>query len=59
MSRLKKYPISPHGDADTVVVPKWEYDSLREIAKLHEDLLERVRVKLPTVYTDFKKAHGK
>jgi hypothetical protein len=41
-----------------VTVPKWEYDTLREIAKLHTDLLERVRVKLPTVYTDFKKAHG-
>lgn len=58
MSRHKKYPVSTHEDSDMVTVPKWEYDTLREIAKLHTDLLERVRVKLPTVYTDFKKARG-
>jgi hypothetical protein len=36
-----------------------EYDMLREIARLHEMLLNRVEKVLPEVRADFKKLTGK
>lgn len=55
MSRHKKYPTDPH--TDTVTIPKWEYDALREISRLHTELLDRLKKVMPTVYSDFKKSH--
>lgn len=55
MSRHKKYPTDPY--TDTVTIPKWEYDALREISRLHTELLDRLKKVMPTVYSDFKKSH--
>ena len=42
-----------------VTIPRWEYDSLREIAKLHQKLLDLVEQKLPEVRGSFKDSTGK
>lgn len=54
MARHKKYPLDSHHQSDTVTIPRWEYDSLREIARLHEQLLGLVEKKLPDVHTAFR-----
>ena len=48
----KHYPV--HSHSDMVRIPRWEYDSLREIARLHEKLLGMVEQKLPDVFKTFK-----
>lgn len=57
MTRNKNYPVHTHDGM--VTIPRWEYDSLREIAKLHQKLLDLVEQKLPEVRGSFKDATGK
>lgn len=57
MTRHKKYPIDHH--SENVTIPRWEYESLLEIARLHRELLTRVEKVLPEVHADFKKATRK
>lgn len=59
MNRHKKYPLDSHHQPETVTIPKWEYDSLLEIARLHRELLNRVEKVLPDVHKDFKDATRK
>ena len=54
MNRHKKYPLDSHHHPETITIPRWEYDSLREIARLHEQLLGLVEKKLPDVHKSFK-----
>lgn len=56
-TRHSKYPVHPH--SGNVTIPRWEYDSLREIARLHKILLAKVEEKMPEVLADFKAASGK
>ena len=57
MIRHKKYPCDTH--TGNVTIPRWEYDSLLEIARLHRELLNRVEKVLPDVHKDFKDATRK
>lgn len=57
MTRNRHYPVHSHDGM--VTIPRWEYDSLREIAKLHQKLLDLVEQKLPEVRGSFKGATGK
>lgn len=57
MTRHKKYPCDTH--TGNVTIPRWEYDSLLEIARLHRELLNRVEKVLPDVHKDFKNATRK
>ena len=62
MTKQKHYPLVPgkeHPHNDTVTISRMEYDTLREIARLHEMLLNRVEKVLPEVRADFKKLTGK
>ena len=52
MKTDKRYPV--HSHSDMVRIPRWEYDSLREIARLHQQLLGLVEKKLPDVHKAFK-----
>lgn len=56
MSRKKHYPLLPgkeHAPVETVNIPRLEYESLREIVHLHEQLLKLVRERLPDVHEKF------
>ena len=58
----KHYPILPgkeHPHSDTVTISRLEYESLKEIARLHEQLLGLVEQKLPEVLVAFKEKTGK
>ena len=55
----KTYPLDPHGDNDKITIPRWEYKALKEIARLHEELLRLVEEKLPEVHSKFKGGTGK
>lgn len=57
MTKHKKYPIDSH--TGSVTIPRWEYDSLLEIARLHRELLKRVEKVLPNVHKDFVEATRK
>ena len=55
----KRYPLDPHGDNEKVTIPRWEYNALKEIARLHAELLKLVEEKLPEVRSQFNQATGK
>lgn len=57
--REKRYPLDPHGDNEKVTIPRWEYNALKEIARLHAELLKLVEEKLPEVRSKFNQATGK
>ena len=57
--REKRYPLDPHGNNEKVTIPRWEYNSLKEIARLHAELLKLVEEKLPEVHSKFNQATGK
>lgn len=58
----KHYPILPgkeHPHSGTVTISRMEYVSLKEIARLHEQLLGLVEKRLPEVRVAFKEKTGK
>jgi len=55
----KRYPLDPHGTNEKVTIPRWEYNALKEIARLHTELLKLVEEKLPEVRSKFNQATGK
>jgi hypothetical protein len=55
----KTYPLDPHGDNDKIAIPRWEYKALKEIARLHAELLKLVEEKLPEVRSKFNQTAGK
>lgn len=58
MAVKKKYPLDPHGDG-MVSIPKWEYDVLKEIARMHSELLSLVENELPEVGKKFRAISSK
>lgn len=60
-TKTKHYPLvpgseRPHGEM--VTIPKIEYDQLKEIARLHKIMLDRIEELLPTIIADYKKESG-
>lgn len=57
MAKHKHYPLVPGKERphDMVTIPKIEYEQLKEIARRHKIMLERIEEILPTVIADYKK----
>ena len=60
-TKTKYYPLvpgreRPHGEM--VTIPKTEYERLKEIARLHKILLDRIEELSPTIIADYKKESG-